>query len=143
MNAQSVATSADGGFLITDRVTQRVRRIAPDGTIATIAGTGACGFSGDGGRARAAALCDPIDVAVAPDGALLVDDGRPARAARLGRAVAISVTPDAGFLIADARGRNSGVRFVAGSPLRVRYALTRPGRVSLEVISLRPNGTLV
>jgi hypothetical protein len=38
-----------GGYLIADAGNGRVRRVFPDGTIRTVAGTGTHGFSGDGG----------------------------------------------------------------------------------------------
>ena len=44
------------------------------GNITTVAGTGAAGFSGDGGQATAAALNAPSDVAVAPDGTMYIAD---------------------------------------------------------------------
>src|SRR5207247_4861457 len=47
-------TAAPGGFLIADTGNDRVRLVRADGTIVTIAGSGARGFSGDGGPAVAA-----------------------------------------------------------------------------------------
>jgi serine/threonine protein kinase, bacterial len=49
----------------------RIRRIAPDGSIVTVAGTGTRGYSGDGGPATRAAI-DESRIAVGPDGALYV-----------------------------------------------------------------------
>src|ERR1700722_6935546 len=64
----SVTPTSDGGFLIADQGNNRVRRVAPDGTITTIAGTGVAGFSGDGGAATQAELNAPSDAAPLPDG---------------------------------------------------------------------------
>ncbi|UUY05236.1 hypothetical protein LRS13_06865 [Svornostia abyssi] len=71
---EGVAVAGDGSVLIADRVNDRVRRVDPAGVISTLAGTGADGFSGDGGPAAAAALDDPADVAVTPDGSVLIAD---------------------------------------------------------------------
>jgi hypothetical protein len=70
----SVAPTADGGFLITERDTPRVRKVASDGTIATVAGTGTPGFSGDGGPATAAQFTKPGDAIPTADGGFLVAD---------------------------------------------------------------------
>jgi hypothetical protein len=53
-NPSGVAVMPDGGYLIADTSNDRVRRVFPDGTINTVAGTGRIGFSGDGGPATAA-----------------------------------------------------------------------------------------
>ena len=52
----------------------KITRIAPDGTMTIIAGTGVAGYSGDGGPAALAQLNRPIDVAVAPDGTVYIAD---------------------------------------------------------------------
>ena len=46
----------DGSVYIADRFAHRIRKIDPDGTIHTIAGTGQAGFSGDEGPATAAQI---------------------------------------------------------------------------------------
>lgn len=58
---------ADGGHHI-------VRRIDPDGTIETLAGTGTTGYSGDGGPATAAQLNWPEAMHLRRDGSLLIND---------------------------------------------------------------------
>ena len=69
-----VAATPDGGLLIADSNSHRVRRVAADGTITTVAGTGVPGFSGDNGPATAAQLNFPDSVAVLPDGGFLIAD---------------------------------------------------------------------
>jgi hypothetical protein len=73
---RSVAAMPDGGFLIADRANHRVRRVLPDGLIATVAGNGTTGFSGDGAAATGAQL-DFLHAAVpTPDGGFLISDTR-------------------------------------------------------------------
>ena len=57
----------DGTIYVADTFNQRVRAVAPNGTIATIAGNGVEATAGDGGPATAASLREPVAVAV--DGA--------------------------------------------------------------------------
>jgi sugar lactone lactonase YvrE len=52
-----------------------VRKVDPDGTITTVAGTGEPGFSGDGGPATKARLDFPNAVAVDREGNLYISDG--------------------------------------------------------------------
>ena len=70
----SVSALADGTIYIADTVNHRIRRVAPDGTITTIAGTGSAGYSGDGGPAALAQLSSPHAVDALPDGRLLIAD---------------------------------------------------------------------
>ena len=69
----SVAGTRDGGFLIADTANNRIRRVAPDGTITTVAGTGNSGYNGEG-LATAADLKMPEGVAALPDGGFLIAD---------------------------------------------------------------------
>ena len=49
-----------------ERGSELVRRVAPDGTITTVAGNGSPGFAGDGGPATLANLHDPDGLALDP-----------------------------------------------------------------------------
>jgi sugar lactone lactonase YvrE len=69
-----VAVDGEGTVYVSDHYNNRVRRITPDGTIDTIAGTGANAYSGDGGPAREAALQRPAGLTIDTDGSLLVAD---------------------------------------------------------------------
>ncbi|MET0686964.1 MAG: pentapeptide repeat-containing protein, partial [Solirubrobacteraceae bacterium] len=80
-NPTGLAVGLDGSLYIADPGLNRVRRIAPGGTITTVAGNGqtcaaptdACG---DGGQAAAAALADPQGVWVSPSGQIFIADGK-------------------------------------------------------------------
>jgi len=80
-----LAVGSDGVLYIADRDNQRVRAVAADGTISTVAGSGLRGFSGDGGSARAAQLDQPLALAFDRDGALLIADGTNDRIRRVSR----------------------------------------------------------
>jgi hypothetical protein len=68
-----IAIAPDGTIYVSDQ-SFRIRRIAPNGIISTIAGTGTCGRSGDGGQATAAQVCDG-PIALGPDGSLYLAHG--------------------------------------------------------------------
>jgi hypothetical protein len=128
---EDVAWLADGSVLVADTLNHRVRRIWPSGIIATVAGSGTPGFSGDGGPATSARLTRPSDVEPTADGGFLIadrgnrrvrkvsaggtivtvagtgvagasGDGGPATSARLDEPTAVATMPDGGYLIADA-----------------------------------------
>ncbi len=69
-----VAVDGDGTLYVADRDSHVVRRVDPGGTITTVAGTGAPGFSGDGGPAAAARLQEPHGLALDAGGNLYVAD---------------------------------------------------------------------
>ena len=149
-----VAPTADGGFLIVDVGNQRIRKVAADGTITTVAGNGTPGYSGDGGPATAASLRNPHNVAALADGGFLIadttnlrvrrvsaggtietvvgtgvlgfsGDGGPASAAQLAHPKAVALTAAGDVLIADEQ--NERIRFV-GTPIA-------PGNVSPPTVS--------
>ncbi|MCW5981576.1 MAG: hypothetical protein KIT09_26055 [Bryobacteraceae bacterium] len=66
--------AASNSLFVADQFNSRVRRIGPDGLIATVAGNGSFGFTGDGGPAIDARLQLPITVAVA-NGEIYIADG--------------------------------------------------------------------
>ena len=129
-NPAGLAVEPDGSLLIADSNNNRIRRVAPDGTISTFAGTGAAGFSGDGAQATAAQLAGPDDVTVAIDGSVLIadtdnqrirrvtddgdiatiagsgakgyaGDGGPTGAASFDQPRSVAATADGGYVIAD------------------------------------------
>ena len=61
-------------MFLTDIDNNNVRKIAPDGTITTVAGNGTIGYSGDGGIATGAQLSSPGDVAVDSSGNIIISD---------------------------------------------------------------------
>ena len=68
------ATDSRGGLYIADTGNQRIRKVDATGMIATLAGTGAAGYSGDEGPAAAALLNGPAGLTVDGDGTLFISD---------------------------------------------------------------------
>jgi uncharacterized protein (TIGR03437 family) len=72
---QGVAVDSAGNVYIADTANNRVRRVAPNGVITTVAGTGAAGVSGDGGLAVNALVGNPVAVATDSVGNVYIADG--------------------------------------------------------------------
>src|SRR5258707_926842 len=73
--ARAVEVGADGPVFILERQGNRLRGVDPDtGVITTRAGTGAKGYSGDGGPAKDATFDGPKEFAIARSGDLLIVD---------------------------------------------------------------------
>ena len=72
-SASGVISDSNGNVFLSDTFNHRIRKIS-NGIITTIAGTGAAGFSGDGGPATAAALNKPAGLALAANGDLYFAD---------------------------------------------------------------------
>jgi DNA-binding beta-propeller fold protein YncE len=67
-----VAVDGEGNFIIADRNNHRVRKLTPDGTVSTLAGSGSAGFA-DGAGAAAQFDC-PVGVAVDGEGSVIIAD---------------------------------------------------------------------
>ena len=130
--ARAVDVGPDGSIYILEREGNTLRVVRPEsGTITTLAGTGAKGYSGDGGPAESATFNGPKELAIDPAGNVwIVDtenhairfidaathrirtvagtgqpggdgDGGPATRARLDRPHGVAVAPDGSFWIGD------------------------------------------
>ena len=115
-----VAVDASGRVIVADTYNDRIRAIAPDGTVTTVAGSGKPGYVD--GAGPAAQFDTPCGVAVAPDGTIYVaDTGNSALRAitaagnvstvqawgidGLAQPIGIAVAADGTLYMSDARGR--------------------------------------
>jgi sugar lactone lactonase YvrE len=96
---EDVAVDWRGNVYIADTGNQRIRRVSPDGTITTFAGSGRYGFSGDRGPATKASLAEPIAVAVDRRGNVYIGDWRNSRVRKVsgGRITTLAGTGRRGF----------------------------------------------
>jgi RHS repeat-associated protein len=105
--ASGVVAAPDGGYYLSDPGHHKVRKVSPEGTIRTVAGTGTAGYSGDDGPpATFAELRSPQGLDLGPDGSLYIADLNNSRVRR--------VTPDA--KITTAAGGASGLNEGDGGP---------------------------
>ncbi len=70
-----VARDTHGNIYVSDTYNCRIRVIDAAGVIGTYAGTGICGYSGDGGPAKSAKISDVFGIALDSKGNLLLTDG--------------------------------------------------------------------
>jgi hypothetical protein len=145
---RGLAVTADGGVLIADFAAHRVRRVSPSGTISTFAGTGAPGLSGDGGPAAAAQLAAPTDVAVRPDGSVVIADLANRRVRRVDPAGVITTLAGTGGEATESgnggpatAAQFSGPQFVAALP-DGSTLVTSGGGASGQVRRIDPAGNI-
>ncbi len=88
-----VAVAPDGSLYISDVLGNRIRRVATDGIIISVAGSGpdctgfGASFGGDGGPAVRARLFNPFGVAAGPDGSAYIADFQNSRIRRVAPAL--------------------------------------------------------
>ena len=71
---QGVAVDAAGNLYIADTENNAIREVTSAGLIATVAGNGIAGYSGDGGQATSAQVGNPVGVAVDAAGDIFTVD---------------------------------------------------------------------
>lgn len=116
-----IAIGPDGSLYIADTGNNRIRRVSPDGAIATIAGTGVPEFSGDGGYAPAAGLNAPGGVAIGRDGIIYIADSGNNRVRKV--AVNGAITTIAG---------NGSAEFSGDNAEAISAGLSRPFAVEVD-----------
>jgi sugar lactone lactonase YvrE len=72
---QEVVADGAGNLYLSDSGTHRIRKVASNGVVTTIAGTGAAGYSGDNGPATSARINTPLGMTIDAAGNLYFADG--------------------------------------------------------------------
>jgi len=85
-----------GNVLFSDAGNHRVRKIAPNGVITTIAGDSAPGFAGDGGPATQALLNGPLGLALDAAGNLYIADSQNRRVRKIDTSGVITTVAGSG-----------------------------------------------
>ncbi len=123
-----------GNLIFTDNTYHNIRKINTSGIISNIAGTGECGFTGDGGLAVNAKICGPTALKVDSLGKLYFVDALNSRVRVISESGVISTAAGTGTttyngdgisaLIANIRPQGiavyKGVLFIADGNYRVR-----------------------
>jgi NHL repeat len=100
-SASDPISDGAGGFYFVSLAQNRVYRVKSEGTLVVIAGTGAVGFSGDGGLAIAAELSLPTGIALDAQGNLFIADLSNHRVRRVNPAGVISTVAGTGEVGSD------------------------------------------
>jgi hypothetical protein len=143
-NPIGIAVASDGSVYVSDTQNHRIRKIATNSIITTVAGTGTLGFAGDGGIATAAQLNYPGAIVFDAAGVLYIadyannrvryilsdntiatltgngtagfaGDGGDATLAQISGPFALSVGPNGNVLIADQN--NNRIRTIANGTI--------------------------
>lgn len=91
-NPRHIVARPSGDVIFADQGNARVRKIAPNGVITTIAGNGTYTHSGDGGPATSAGILAPEGVAVDSAGNIFISDNGTHRVRRIDAATGIITT---------------------------------------------------
>ena len=94
---EGMVTDAAGNLFVVETAGNKIRKIATNGIVTTIAGTGISGFSGDGGLATAATLNAPLGITFDNKGNLYFADVSNNRVRKINKAGIISTVAGSGI----------------------------------------------
>ncbi len=117
-----ISIDAAGDLYVDDQTNERIRMVATNGDISTVAGDGIAGFMGDSGSATASELSSPDSAAVDGAGNLYIADGANSRI----RKVSVTLAPTEAFGTLEV-GQTSGAMGVG---------LSDVGNAALSISSL-------
>ncbi len=117
----AMALDTDGNVIVADSGNHAIRRIAPDGTVTTIAGAQGEGFRD--GPCHEAQFARPQGVAVSEDGAIYLADSRANRIRRIGLNCAVTTVAGGGPLAAEGQWGGYGDGLAAEARFRDPAAL--------------------
>jgi len=123
----AITTDSDGNLYILENC--RLRRVTRSGIISTVAGTGVCGYSGDGGPAAAAQINNDVfsGIAISPQGDIFVSDTNNGAIRRISRgSVSTWVDPPSPTGLAFDSGGNL---YFADARLHSVYRITPLGAI--------------
>ena len=98
---RGVAADDQGNVYITDSRNYRIRKVAPDGIIETIAGTGISGFGWDGGPANGVLIGFSVNLTPDSLGQLYISDGGNGRVRRINNEGIIDTVAGRNYLLGD------------------------------------------
>jgi uncharacterized protein (TIGR03437 family) len=101
---EGIAIDSSGTIYIADADDNRVRKINPNGSIQTVAGTGVAGFAGDGGSSNTAMLSHPYGVVVDAQGNLYIADLGNGRVRRISSGGTIATVAGGGTIAPGGNG---------------------------------------
>lgn len=151
-----LAVDSAGNLYIAETAAHRVRKVAPNGTITTVAGVGGarctdqptCLPLGDGGPASAAALSYPTGVAVDPAGNLFIADSGNSRVRRVSPDGIITTYAGNGSAPGWPPGSGDGGPATSTSLLVLGVAVDRAGNLLIsegnngDIRKVSPDGTI-
>jgi uncharacterized protein (TIGR03437 family) len=140
-----LAIDYNGNLYIADLGNQRVRRVGPDGTIATVAGDGRRASSPDGGAAAQASLLSPRNLAVDDAGTLYISEfegHRVRRVATDGKISTAAGTGQAGYRGDGSAATGALVSYPAGLAVDRSGALYIADSGNNRIRKIYPSGTI-
>jgi len=137
-----LAFDAAGNLYVSSFLGNVVRKITPSGTIATVAGTGAAGFSGDGGLATSAQLSGPAHLAFDPAGNLLVSDRYNGRVRRIANGIITTIAGIGACCAAGGQGTNTFIGQPSGVTADSAGNVFISGIDTYRIWKLSPGGAI-